>query len=129
MGGRDACTLASYIDAFYFSENSVKKNQNFGEKGVSLANTFSTKRQRSGWARPLLPLVLALLQDLDTNAKGTTILKMYSFSRSKGLMIITVVYEFIIRKITKVVCRVNTISNHDYFIMQLCNAEAWYMKQ
>jgi len=52
------------------------------------------------------------------------VLKMYFFFRSKGLMIITVVYEFVIRKITKVVCGVNTINNHDYFIMQLCNAEA-----
>ena len=39
-------------------------------------------------------------------------------------MIITVVYEFIILKMTKVVCGVNTINNHDYFIMQLYNAEA-----
>ena len=39
-------------------------------------------------------------------------------------MIITVVYEFMIRKMTKVVCGVNTINNHDYFVMQLCNAEA-----
>ena len=39
-------------------------------------------------------------------------------------MIIIVVYEFIIRKITKVACGVNTINNHDYFIISLCNAEA-----
>ena len=38
-GGRDTCPLASYIDAFYFSENSIKilVIQNFKEKGVAAA--------------------------------------------------------------------------------------------
>ena len=33
-GGLDTCPLASYIDNFYFSENSVKIIQNFKEKGA-----------------------------------------------------------------------------------------------
>ena len=35
--GRDTCSLASYIDTFYFSENSIKIIQNFKEKGVATA--------------------------------------------------------------------------------------------
>ena len=34
-GGRDTCPLASFIDDFYFVENSIRIIQNFKEKGVS----------------------------------------------------------------------------------------------
>ena len=33
----DTCPLASYIDTFYFSENSIKIIQNVKEKGVATA--------------------------------------------------------------------------------------------
>ena len=36
-GGRDTCPLASYIDTFCFSENSIKIIQNFKGKGVGTA--------------------------------------------------------------------------------------------
>ena len=38
-GGQHTCPLASYIDTFYFSDNSIKTIQNFKEKGVVMAHS------------------------------------------------------------------------------------------
>ena len=38
-GGQHTCPLASYIDTFYFSDNSIKTIQNFKEKGVAMAHS------------------------------------------------------------------------------------------
>lgn len=39
-GGWDTCPLASFLDSFDFSENSIKIIQNFKEKGVALITVF-----------------------------------------------------------------------------------------
>ena len=41
-GGWDTCPLASYLDSFDFSENSIKIIQNFIEKGVAMAPSVHT---------------------------------------------------------------------------------------
>ena len=41
-GGWDTCPLASYLDSFDFSENSIKIIQNFKEKGVAMAPSVHT---------------------------------------------------------------------------------------
>ena len=42
-GGWDTCPLASYLDSFDFSENSIKIIQNFIEKGVAMTPRSTPK--------------------------------------------------------------------------------------